>query len=268
MPLFEVETGVRVAYEDRGSGRPLVFVHGWGASGDVWDYQVLDLSERYRVITIDLRGHGCSDKPWGRYDYALFCRDLQALMTGLQLADVTLIGWSMGGHIALKYVHTVGTPVSRLVLTGSGPRFLQDSDAPYGGAAESAEQLCEAIRSARPETIAGLYASNFHRTDLEATRDWFIRIGTAVPAFVGLSSFQSLLAEDLRDVLPGLAIPIAVFSGRHDQIWDGRWSQLVADQAPNATLTYFENSGHVAFIEDRAAWNAALVTFVEATTAS
>lgn len=268
MPFLEVEPDIRLTYQDRGRGRPLVFVHGWGASGDVWDYQVLDLADRFRVITVDLRGHGSSDKPWGTYDYPLFCRDLELLMNRLNLADVTLVGWSMGGHIALKYAHTIGAPVTRLVLTGSGPRFLQDEDAPFGGAAESGGQLCDAIRFARPETIAGLYASNFHRKDLEATRDWFIRLGTAVPAFVGLSSFQALLAEDLRDALPELSLPIAVFSGRHDEIWDCRWSQFVAEHAPNAALTYFENSGHVAFIEDRTDWNAALVRFVDTTALS
>ncbi|MGH3436114.1 MAG: alpha/beta fold hydrolase [Sciscionella sp.] len=263
MPLIEVQDGVRIAYEDRGSGEPIVFVHGWGGSGDVWDYQVLDLADRYRVITVDLRGHGRSDKPWGNYEYDLFCSDLQVLMTRLALDNVTLVGWSMGGQIGLKYVHTIGAPVRRLVITGSGPRFLQAADAPFGGAADSAQQLCDAIRDARAETITGLYANNFHRTDLDATRDWFIHIGLAVPAFVGLSSFQALLAEDLRAALPEIQMPIAVFSGRHDQIWDPRWSELVAELAPQAELTYFDNSGHVAFVEDRSAWNAALAKFID-----
>ena len=265
MRFVEVQEGVRIAFEDRGSGRPIVFVHGWGGSGDVWDYQVLDLAEHYRVVTVDLRGHGRSDKPWGVYDYDLFCADLRVLMTELGLDDVTLVGWSMGGQIGLKYVQRIGAPVRRLVITGSGPRFLQAPDAPYGGEPESAQQLCDAIRYARAETIAGLYANNFHRTDLVATRDWLVQIGLQVPAFVGLSSFEALLAEDLRDALPGVQTPIAVFSGRHDQIWDPRWSQLVADRAPHAELTVFENSGHVAFIEDRSAWNAALVKFIDST---
>jgi pimeloyl-ACP methyl ester carboxylesterase len=254
-----------MAYEDRGSGRPIVFVHGWGGSGEVWNYQVLDLADRFRVITVDLRGHGASDKPWGRYDYPLFCRDLKTLMDHLGLEDVTLAGWSMGGHIALKFARTVGAPVTRLVITGSGPRFLQAPDAPYGGAAESADELCDAIVNAHAETVAGLYGNNFHRDDLDATREHYVRIGLQVPTFVALSSFQALLAEDLRADLPEIAIPIAVFSGRHDQIWDPGWSEQVAKDAPNARLTYFDNSGHVAFVEDRHAWNTALVDFIEST---
>ena len=74
MPFAEVADGVRIAYQDRGAGRPIVFVHGWGGSGDVWDYQVLDLADRFRVITVDLRGHGDSDKPWGDYGYGTVLR--------------------------------------------------------------------------------------------------------------------------------------------------------------------------------------------------
>lgn len=253
-----------MAYQDRGEGRPIVFVHGWGGSGDVWDYQVLDLADRFRVITVDLRGHGDSDKPWGDYSYETFCGDLAVLMKDLSLDDVTLVGWSMGGHIGLKFAQTIGAPVTRLVLTGSGPRFLQAADAPFGGAPESAQGLCDAVRFNRVETIHGLYANNFHRTDLDLTREWLIRIGLQVPAFVGLQSFEALLAEDLRAGLEGIDIPVAVFSGRHDQIWDPQWSEVVAKSVPGATLTYFENSGHVAFIEDRVEWNAALARFVDA----
>ncbi|MCX5435695.1 alpha/beta hydrolase [Streptomyces sp. NBC_00117] len=262
MPYVDVAPGVRMAYEDRGTGCPLVFVHGWGGSGDVWDYQVLDLADRFRVITVDLRGHGASDKPWGDYGYATFCADLATLMRELSLEDVTLVGWSMGGHIGLKFVQTIGAPVARLVLTGSGPRLLQAADAPYGGPEGSAQALCDAVRFSRVETIQGLYGRNFHRTDLAPTRDWMIRIGLQVSAFVGLKSFEALLAEDLRPGLADLTIPVAVFCGRHDEIWDPWWSEAAAKDIPGASLTYFENSGHVPFIEERAAWSAALAEFV------
>lgn len=263
MPYFEVEPDVRLHYEDRGSGRAIVFVHGWGGAGDVWDYQVLDLADRFRCVTVDLRGHGDSDKPWGTYDYDLFCRDLQAVMTGLGLEDVTVVGWSMGGHIGLKYVTTVGAPVSRLVITGSGPRFWQAEDARYGTPADQVQGLVDAIKLARAETIAALYDNNFHRTDLQATRDWFIQTGWKVPAFVGVSSFEAIVAEDLRAALPSIDIPVAVFSGRHDQIWAPEWSEVAAKSIRGAELRYFENSGHVAFIEDRAEWNEELEKFIE-----
>lgn len=264
MPFATLSDGTRLAYQDRGSGRPIVFVHGWTGFGDVWDYQVLDLADRFRVITVDLRGHGSSDKPWGDYGYDTMCDDLSQLMNQLELQDVTLVGWSMGGHIGLKYVQTVGTPVTRLVITGSGPRFLQADDAPFGGDPASAEPLCDAVRNDRVATVIGLYGNNFHRDDLDSTRDWIVSQALGVPAFVGLATFEALLAEDLRPGLGEVAVPVGVFAGRHDDIWDPQWSEFVVDAVPDATMTYFENSGHVAFIEDRDAWNAALVEFIEA----
>lgn len=263
MPRFEVADDVEINYQDRGSGQPIVFVHGWAGAGDVWDYQVLDLADRYRVITIDQRGHGESDKPWGDYSYDTLCGDLQALMGGLGLQDVTLVGWSMGGHIGLKYAQTIGDPVTRLVTTGAGPRFLQAPDAPFGGEPDSADGLLEAIRVDRVGTIVGLYQQNFHRTDLGATRDWIVSHALKTPAHVGLGTFEALLAEDLRPGLPDIEIPVGVFSGEHDAIWDPQWSQWIVDHAPNASLHTFSNSGHVAFIEDREEWNAALVEFIE-----
>lgn len=266
MPTIEVEPGVRMAYQDRGTGKPVVFLHGWAGSGDAWDYQVLDLAPAYRCVTIDLRGHGASDSPWGDYNYDVFIRDLHTLIETLGLEDVTLVGWSMGGHIGLKYVHQHPERVGRLVITGSGPRFWQAPDAPYGTAPEDVQGLVDAIRVARTETIAGLYGNNFHRTDLKATEDLFVQIGCRVPAFVGVTSFQSLIDVDMRPDLPTIETPVAIFTGRHDRIWDPRWSEDAHRLLPHATLTYFENSGHVAFIEDRADWNAALVDVIEGRT--
>ena len=263
MSYFEVEPGIRIHYEDRGSGKPIVFVHGWAGSGDCWDLQVLDFAEKgYRCITVDLRGHGDSDKPWGTYNYDMFCKDLQTLMNGLRLEDVTLVGWSMGGHIGLKYVATIGKPVTRLAITGSGPRFWQAEDAPYGAKAEDIKPLIDAVRIGRTETIAGLYGNNFYRADLEATQQWFIQTGWKVPAFIGLSSFEALVEEDLRGILKDIKIPVAAFTGRHDQIWAPQWSELTVKCVPNGSIHYFENSGHVAFIEDRVEWNRELEKFI------
>lgn len=263
MPNIEVEPGVTMHYEDRGTGSPVVFIHGWGGSGDAWDYQVLDLAPSHRCITVDLRGHGDSDKPWGDYNYDLFVRDISALLTQLDLTDVTLVGWSMGGHIALKFAHEQPERIARVVTTGSGPRFWAAEDAPYGTPASDVQGLIDAVKYARTETIAGLYGNNFHRTDLAATRDWFVQTGWRVPAFVGVTSFQALIDNDLRAVLPEITVPVHVFAGRHDLIWDPRWSEEAHRLLPDSTLTFFENSGHVAFIENRVEWNQALLDVLE-----
>ncbi|MBN9152096.1 MAG: alpha/beta hydrolase [Micrococcales bacterium] len=263
MPTIEVEPGVALHYEDRGEGAPIVFLHGWGGSAEVWDLQVLDLAPAYRCITVDLRGHGDSDKPWADYTYDLFVQDIALLIDKLGLEGVTLVGWSMGGHIALKFAHEHPEKLARVVVTGSGPRFWQADDAPYGTPAADVDGLVDAVRTSRTETIAGLYGNNFHRTDLAPTKDWFVQIGWKVPAFVGLASFQAIIDNDLRDALPSLQLPVHIFSGRYDLIWDPRWSEEAHRLLPDSTLTFFENSGHVAFVENRAEWNSTLVDILE-----
>jgi pimeloyl-ACP methyl ester carboxylesterase len=86
-----------------------------------------------------------------------------------------------------------------------------------------------------------------------------------VPAFVGVTSFQAIADEDLRDGLEEVEIPVAIFHGRHDQICDPRWSEYMAERITNAKLAFFENSGHVAFVEDRLDWNRELAAFIDET---
>ncbi|MBC7729375.1 MAG: alpha/beta fold hydrolase, partial [Microbacteriaceae bacterium] len=102
MPMLKVGTEahkpVEIHYEDHGSGKPVVLIHGWPLSGRSWEAQVPALiAAGYRVITYDRRGFGQSSQPWSGYDYDTFAADLHGLMTHLNLKDATLVGFSMGG---------------------------------------------------------------------------------------------------------------------------------------------------------------------------
>lgn len=91
MSFVEVEDGVNYFYEDRGTGKTIVFVHGWGASSMVWERQAVDFSDDYRVITVDLRGCGKSDKPAHGYALKDLSKDLYHFINALELKDVTLV---------------------------------------------------------------------------------------------------------------------------------------------------------------------------------
>src|SRR5438270_14092584 len=100
MPRLQVATEkkspVELHYEDHGSGKPVVLIHGWPLSGRSWESQVPALIDAgYRVITYDRRGFGKSSQPWTGYDYDTFAADLNALMEHLDLTEVTLVGFSM-----------------------------------------------------------------------------------------------------------------------------------------------------------------------------
>src|SRR2546421_4463779 len=127
---------VNLYYEDHGSGKPVVLIHGWPLSGRSWEYQVPALIDAgHRVITYDRRGFGSSSQPWDGYDYDTFAADLHALIEHIDLREVTLVGFSMGGGEVARYVGTHGTArIAKAVLAGAVPPYLYRSDDnPEGG---------------------------------------------------------------------------------------------------------------------------------------
>ncbi len=94
MPEITANDGVRLHYEEKGRGRPLVMIHGWTFSGRFFVRNAEALAEHFRVITVDLRGHGDSDKPAHGYRVPRLARDLYDLLEKLDLEDVTVVGWS------------------------------------------------------------------------------------------------------------------------------------------------------------------------------
>jgi len=122
-------------YEDHGTGKPVVLIHGWPLSGRSWEKQVPVLLEAgYRVITYDRRGFGDSSKPTFGYDYDTFIEDLDKLVVTLDLRDAALLGFSMGGGEVARYLGTHGSErVSKAVFMAAVPPFLlKTPDNPEG----------------------------------------------------------------------------------------------------------------------------------------
>ena len=121
MATFKAKDGTQIYYKDCGAGKPVLFSHGWPLDGDMWDSQLNYLAERgFRAIAFDRRGFGRSDQPWNGYDYDTFASDINDLITTLDLRDVTLVGFSMGGGDVSRYIGTYGTDrVAGLALLGS-----------------------------------------------------------------------------------------------------------------------------------------------------
>lgn len=127
---------VQLSYKDYGSGRPVVLIHGWPSSKDMWEYQIDDLvNAGLRVVKYDRRGFGKSDKPWDGYDYDTLTDDLHAILEELDLTDAVLVGFSMGGGEAVRYLSRYGSNgrVSKIILVSAVVPFLgQTSDNPDG----------------------------------------------------------------------------------------------------------------------------------------
>jgi non-heme chloroperoxidase len=135
MSTITTKDGTRIYYKDWGSGRPVVFSHGWPLNADAWERQMVYLaSNGYRCIAHDRRGHGRSSQPWSGNDMDTFADDLSALIEALDLTGVTLVGHSMGGGEVARYIGRHGTRrVAGAALVAAVPPLMLKTDANPGG---------------------------------------------------------------------------------------------------------------------------------------
>jgi pimeloyl-ACP methyl ester carboxylesterase len=99
---LEMKDGAKIYYEDHGQGQPVVLVHGWTCSSKFWQRNAPELAKEFRVVTIDLRGHGNSSKILSGHTIAQYARDVREVMQKLDLKKATLVGWSLGGPVILS----------------------------------------------------------------------------------------------------------------------------------------------------------------------
>src|SRR3954470_4521712 len=134
MPMIEAK-GTKLHVKDSGSGRPVVLIHGWPLTGDMFEYQSLALLEAgYRVISYDRRGFGQSGHPAGGYDYDTFADDLAAVLESCNVEAATLVGFSMGGGEIARYLSRHGARrVAKTVLVSSVVPYLLKDDSNPGG---------------------------------------------------------------------------------------------------------------------------------------
>ena len=213
-------------YEDHGTGRPVVLIHGWPLSGLSWEKQVPALLDAgYRVVAYDRRGFGNSSKPTFGYDYDTLSEDLHKLMTELNLRDATLVGFSMGGGEVVRYLGTFGSDrVERAVFISAIPPFLlKTPDNPEGVDGSVFDGIKESIVADRPAFLSG-FLSNFYNVDLlggDRISDEVVRLSWNVAAAAsprGTLDCVSAWLTDFRGDLESIDVPVLVIHGDADRI--------------------------------------------------
>lgn len=154
---IEIEPNIRLHITDGGSGRPVVLLHGWPLSDEMFEYQYHDLLKMgLRVIGITMRGFGKSDKPYGSYNYDVHASDIKNVLNKLGIEDAVLIGFSMGGSIAIRYAsEDNGAHVSKLVFCGAAvPVWTQRDDFPFNLPLAAVDELIELNYKDRPKLLS------------------------------------------------------------------------------------------------------------------
>jgi len=217
---------IELYYEDHGSGRPVVLIHGYPLSGRAWDRQLPALLEHgHRVITYDRRGFGKSSQPTTGYDYDTFANDLRMLVETLDLREVTLVGHSMGTGEVTRYLGRFGSVrVARGVLVSPIPPFLlQTPDNPEGVPASLFEGFLQAARQDTPAWMKG-FLDNFYNieklrgtlvSDQAYQASWNLAVTASATAAVAcIPTWET----DFRADLPRIEVPMLVIQGDDDQV--------------------------------------------------
>lgn len=265
-------TPIEINYEDHGSGRPVVLIHGWPLSGRSWEKQIPALiDDGYRVVTFDRRGFGASSQPWQGYDYDTFAADLNALIEHLDLTNVTLVGFSMGGGEVARYVGKYATQrIAKAVFAAAVPPYLhKTADNPDGGIDDATlASFHDGIRADRIGFV-DQFVTNFftagNRTDLvsEPQRLYNVAIAAAASPKGTLDCTTAFTKTDFREDLKVFTIPTMVIHGDSDLIVPFEVSgRRTAEAVDGSKLVLVKDAPHGLNVTHAETFNAELLAFL------
>jgi non-heme chloroperoxidase len=262
---------VELYYEDHGSGSPVVLIHGWPLNGDAWEKQTAALlAAGHRVITYDRRGFGRSSKPGIGYNYDTFAADLDALLSTLNLTDVSLVGHSMGTGEITRYIGKYGTRrLRKVVLIGTlGPYLLKTPDNPDGVDGTVFDDTRAALKADRPVALMQFLKAFYSvvGTDGELVSErviqanWNVGIGASP---IGTVACVDAWIEDFRKDIPRNDVPTLIIHGDDDRILPpDATSRRQAKMIKNAKYVELKGASHGLTWTHAEEINAELVRFL------
>ena len=267
----EQDNPVELHYEDVGTGKPVVLIHGWPLSGRSWEGQVPALVEAgYRVITYDRRGFGDSSQPWDGYDFDTFADDLNTLMEHLDLREVSLVGFSMGGGEVVRYIGTYGTDrVAKAVLAAAVPPYLYKAgDNPDGGLDDDAIGGMQAGVTTDRLAFLEEFTTNFFSAGDELKvshpqREYARDIAAVASQKATLDCITAFGRTDFRADLEKLTVPTLVIHGDSDAIVPFEASgKRSAEAIAGSKLVVIKGGPHGINVSHAKEFNQALLDFL------
>jgi non-heme chloroperoxidase len=267
MGLVEVEAGVRLFVTDVGAGRPVVLVAGFGLDHRVWQRQVESLSRSYRVICVDQRGHGYSDKPEHGYGVSTLADDLIAVFEELDVVGCALVGWSFGGQVAFRAAALAPRRVAALALVGSnGVRASRSDGFPFGRSAADVEgPLIAAEMANRVVARRDAIASGFASEPDPQVLGWLLGLSLSMPSYAAADCYRSMLNGDLLDCIDLVKVPVLQLIGAQDPVHSARGARWLNQRLADSELVELAGCGHYPMLEAPADFDLALRGFLART---
>ena len=272
MSTIKTKDGTEIFFKDWGSGRPVVFSHGWPLTADAWDPQMLFLGQHgYRVIAHDRRGHGRSSQPWNGNDMDTYADDLAAVIEALDLKNVTLVGHSTGGGEVTRYVGRHGTKrVAQVVLIGAVPPLMLQTKTNPGGLPISAfDEIRAGVVADRSQFFKDLTVPfyGYNRSGAKVSQgvqDSFWLQGMLASIKGAYDCIQQFSETDFTDDLKKIDVPALILHGDDDQIVPiGASALMSAKLIKNAILKVYPGAPHGMCTTLADQVNADLLTFLK-----
>jgi len=252
-PYIPTRDGQQLFHKDWGSGPPVVFLGAWGLPSEMWDYQMVPLSQQgLRCIAYDRRGHGRSSHAGGGYDYDTLADDLAAVLDALDLRGVTLVGMSIAGGEMVRYLtrHSARR-IARLIFVGTAatPYRQRTPDNPSGVPADTAEAFRRQLVRDFPNWMDQNGSPFFVPATSQPMRDWVrsLMFGASLKAIVECA--RSMMATDFRAELRTIAVPTLLIHGDRDVSAPlDATGRPTAALIPGARLEIYEGAPHGLFL--------------------
>lgn len=269
------ENPVELFYQDLGEGKPVIFIHGWPSTHQMWEYQLGELPKHFRCIAYDRRGFGQSEKPWTGYDYDTLAADLKSLIDTLDLSDVTLVGFSMGGGEVARYLANYGSArISKAVLVSAvTPFMLKTADNEDGAPRELFDDMVEKISEDRPQFLTGFGKAFFGVGMLsqpisDELLQWTHGLTLQATQKSTIDCVRAFSETDFRNDCSAIDIPTLLIHGDDDKtvpidISSKKAVTLIKD----AQLIIYEGAPHGLFITEKERLNQDLIDFISSDSA-
>ncbi|OIN59446.1 alpha/beta fold hydrolase [Arsenicibacter rosenii] len=262
---------VSLFYQDWGQGKPVVLIHGWPLSHEMWEYQMTELPKQgIRCIAYDRRGFGKSSKPWGGYDYDTLADDLKAVLDELDLQDVTLVGFSMGGgEVARYFSRHGGARVSKAVLVSAvTPFMLQTDDNPDGVPQETFDEMLTNMKEDRIKFLDDFGKQFFgvnliNRPVSTPLLDYYRMLASFASPVATQECAKAFSSTDFRQDMGTINVPTLIIHGDADKTVPIEASGEQSSQMVlNSTYKVYDGAPHGLFYTEKEQLNSDLIDFI------
>ena len=262
---------IKISYEDYGKGKPVVLIHGWPLSKEMWEYQLEPLvNAGFRVIKYDRRGFGKSDKPWNDYDYDTLAADLKSVLDELNLQDVTLVGFSMGAGEVARYFGRYGNErVEKVVLiSGVAPSMLQTEENPDG---VPEEKFMEMLNQVTDDRIGFLdeFGKQFFGISMlnhpvsAPLLDYYRMLCSLASGRSTRECLKSFAFTDFKDDVAKINVPALIIHGSADKTVPVKaTSDRAAQLITNNQYVVYDGAPHGLFYTHKERLNEDLISFI------